>query len=944
MPLIRQALLERESELTDIAAVLGMAAVGRGQLVVIEGAAGLGKTRLIEAALQRAREMGFRALAGRGSELERDFAFGLVRQLFDPHRKAMVDAEREGLFEGAAALARPLFTSAVPADSPVAADPTYATLHGLYWLLSNLSASTPVAIAVDDAHWADSPSLRFLAFVLPRLEELPVALIVALRTGDPGAERAPLIALTAASEAVVVRPRPLSEDAVGEMVAASLGSAAAEFAAACYDATAGNPFYLQALLRELSAQGVEPRADQAPLVQRLGPRTVSRAVLIRLSRLARHAPALARAAAVLGDGAQLVEAAEFARLSAQRAGSLADLLAQGAILKRSRPLEFVHPIVREAVYADLGEHERAAEHARAARLLWETGASSERIAAQLLGADPAHDAWAVDRLREAARRAAEKGAPEVAVRYLRRALAEPPVPALRPQVLLELGTLGAAIGEPDAMHRLREVLALAGEPEVGALAAFELGRGLLYLNQCAEAVHVIERTLGTLDHSHRDLRARLEVLLLMHAYTTTDVRRLALDHVHRIIRNVESSDRPAPELLAAAAMERAQTTGPAHEVARLAMRALADRRLLEGLSGESPALFLATGALTVAARGDLAEQHLDQAVREARRRGSARGFALASCFRAWTRVRLGNLPGAEADLRAFLDLAAAFSLDIVYAFGLGTLIGVLVERGEQNAAAAALEGLEPARCDPISSLYQELRAGSARLHLAQGRPQAALDEALAIARWEQEGGRHDAWRHWRPLAALAHAALGQHDQAIAVASDAVRRAREFGAADYLGVTLRAAGVVAERERSIVLLSEAVSVLSRSPARLEHARALVNLGAALRRANHRSDAREPLCQGLELARSCGAQPLAMQAQQELEATGARPRKLMITGLESLTASERRIVHMAAQGQSNPQIAQALFVSLKTVETHLGNAYRKLDIRSRFELSRVLGDET
>ncbi len=164
----------------------------------------------------------------------------------------------------------------------------------------------------------------------------------------------------------------------------------------------------------------------------------------------------------------------------------------------------------------------------------------------------------------------------------------------------------------------------------------------------------------------------------------------------------------------------------------------------------------------------------------------------------------------------------------------------------------------------------------------------------------------------------------------------------FGAPRGLGVARRVRGLAVGGKKGIEVLSEAVAVLGNWVGRLEHARALTDLGAALRRANRRSDAQEPLREGLSLARRCGAFALAQRAHDELEATGARPRKILRTGVDALTPSERRIARMAADGMANKEIAQALFVTVRTVETHLSHTYVKLEIDSRGQLAGALGD--
>ena len=174
-------------------------------------------------------------------------------------------------------------------------------------------------------------------------------------------------------------------------------------------------------------------------------------------------------------------------------------------------------------------------------------------------------------------------------------------------------------------------------------------------------------------------------------------------------------------------------------------------------------------------------------------------------------------------------------------------------------------------------------------------------------------------------------------EAVRLADEELARARAWGAPRAIGIALRARGLVAGDLES---LREAVAVLEDSRARLELARALVDLGAALRRGNRRSEARDVLRRGLELAHRLGAAPLEATAQAELQATGARPRRLVLSGVDSLTPSERRVAELAAGGMTNRDIAQSLFVTPKTVEVHLSSVYRKLGIASRAQLEPAL----
>jgi DNA-binding CsgD family transcriptional regulator len=193
---------------------------------------------------------------------------------------------------------------------------------------------------------------------------------------------------------------------------------------------------------------------------------------------------------------------------------------------------------------------------------------------------------------------------------------------------------------------------------------------------------------------------------------------------------------------------------------------------------------------------------------------------------------------------------------------------------------------------------------------------------------------------WRSATALSLAELGRHDEARTLAADEVRRAKSFGSARAIGIALRAQALVGPAADRSAGLAAALAVLAPSPARLEHARALLDYGATLRAAGQRTAAREPLLEGLALAARCGATTLERRARAELAAIGVRPRTADRSGIDALTPSERRVAEIAAAGSTNREIAQTLFVTEKTVETHLGRAFRKLDVSSRRQLPDVL----
>src|SRR5262245_31178257 len=368
-------LLERAQELVRIESALAEARSGRGRLVVIEGPAGIGKTALLAAARAKAAESGFRVLRSQANELERDFAFGVVRQLFEPPLAEASAPERVDLLQGAAGVAAGLLRlpgrAAAPAPHGAVVDPSFAILHGLYWLCANLASTGPLCLAVDDAHWADAASLRYLAFLITRLEELEVAVVAAARPREAGIDAELLGMVTAEPSADVIRLPPLTRAAVAQLVESRFGGPGDPvFVDACLRATRGTPFLLRHLIDAVNERGIAPTADAAHHVEALGAQTIGRSILVRLGRLPEQAGRLARALALLERG-ELFQTARLAGLEEEEAAGAADLLTASGLLEAGRPLTFIHPIVRSAIYAELSEAERTQGHRRAARLLAE---------------------------------------------------------------------------------------------------------------------------------------------------------------------------------------------------------------------------------------------------------------------------------------------------------------------------------------------------------------------------------------------------------------------------------------------------------------------------------------------------------------------------------------------------------------------------------------------
>src|SRR5258708_24831389 len=345
-----QPLLERDDVLARIDERLHEASAGRGSLLVLEGTAGIGKTRLVLAAGRHGRDLGLTTLSARGSELEQDFAYGIVRQLFEVPLVAASPPERAELLAGAAGHAATLFGVAAARDDVAGAllDPSFAILHGLYWLCANLGRRSQLLLCIDDLHWADQASLRFLHYLGRRLDELPVAVVAAARPGRPADGSPVLAALTASPPAEVLELAPLTERAGAELMRLAFGTdVEPAFAGACHEGTGGVPFFVHQLVRPITAQGINPTAAASSRVGALAPRAVSHSVVLRLSRLSPPARQLARAAAVRGE-ADVRLAAALAGVDPSPAPTAADDRAAAGILPEGRPPRFGHPILPPA--------------------------------------------------------------------------------------------------------------------------------------------------------------------------------------------------------------------------------------------------------------------------------------------------------------------------------------------------------------------------------------------------------------------------------------------------------------------------------------------------------------------------------------------------------------------------------------------------------------------
>jgi DNA-binding CsgD family transcriptional regulator len=940
-------LLERESEVAELASDFAAAEAGAGRLVLVRGPPGIGKTALLSAARSDAQEAGMRVTRARGIELESEFAFGVVRQLLEPPLRACSARERKRLLNGPAGLAHDVLDP-VAGVSGLAGDRLPEVMHGLYWLTLNLADRRPLLAVIDDAQWADWSSLRFLSYLAGRLDGARVVVVAAVREVDDEALRA------AAQEPTsrTVHLRPLSAWATAELLQSEYGEAVApQFARACHVATGGNPFFLHELACALRADHVRPTSEYASRVAEHGPVGVARSVLTRIGRLSPDAAAVARALAVLGGEADLRHVAELSSLEESAAAAAVDVLAASEIVVGAGQVAFAHPIVRTAIYSDIPAAQRDRGHLRAARLLAAAGAEAERVAVHLLHTRPGGDAWRTSVLATAGSDALSRGDPGSAVAFFTRALSEAPAGNERGQLMAWLGRAEHLAHHPGASAHLIEAMHAAPTAPLRGELALEAARSLIMAEPDGSeaAVHLLDRAIAELGQPDSQLSMRLEAHLLAAAGLKLSTRPIHRERIDRLYSSPLGDDPAARLLLANLAfwtLIDGRTPGrfddlaahangsrsPADAARRVAERAIGDGRLVREEGADSELLYFAIAALCVADFLDPAEHWLNAVNEDARKAGSVGGYAVASSMQAEVAYRRGDLSVAEAHARAAHDISREDTVAV--------LVNILIERGQLDEAQRLLKPFRMAS-EADHLLLQPIRLASARLQAAQGHLRGAADELIACAEWlEAWPARNPGRIPWRSTTALVLTHLNEHERARELAAEEVALAQGLGQPRALGIALRARGLIEPGGDGTDLLKDAITALEGSPARLEHARALVDYGAAIRRSGHRVDARRPLLEGLDLAHRCGATALTQRARDELKATGARPRRYVLTGRDALTPTEARVAQMAAQGHSTPEIAQALFVTPKTIETHLAHTYQKLDIHTRADLVRAL----
>jgi DNA-binding CsgD family transcriptional regulator len=650
---------------------------------------------------------------------------------------------------------------------------------------------------------------------------------------------------------------------------------------------------------------------------------------------------LAQAASVVGELESPQAVAEVAGLEMPPTADAAAALIAADILETTSPMRFVHPLTRAAIRAALPADVQTAYALTGARQLAASG-RIEPAAACLAELAPRGDAWTTEILVEAGLLARARGAPDVAALLLDRALAESPAPARAAEIRGELGRIQLALGDPEAIATLQAAFAAADDLATRGRLAASLGRALMQqAMRVGEAVELLEATIAELDDEHADVRAELEAIVLYHSGWEGTARERRAEQ--RATPAVDAEPSRAGDVLDRTrlftlATESVGTCRPAAEGVALLERALAGGTLLRDapVAHAGSALLLA-----MAGRPDQARTHLEEGIAAAQAAGAAFAVRTGVALRGHVAFLEGDVRAAERDARAGVDLAAESDLPGRYLVWI--LIDCLLEQGRLAEAETALRHYDLTGPMPDRSPLNPVLHRRGCVRIAAGAVHTGLEDVLLCGqRQEAIGQRNAAMVPWRVTAAEAYLTLGDRDAARELAGANLELALAFGAPHVVGPALRVHALAGEPAGAVAALREAVGVLERSFARLELARARLDLGEALQREGDAAAARIELASAAALAQELGATVLAGRAAAAAAASGARPRRAARRGREALTPAELRVAQHAAHGASNQEIAGQLFVSVKTVETHLSRTYHKLGIRSRAQLPGALAD--
>jgi len=908
-------LLERSHALGQIARLAQRASDGNGQALFVLGEAGVGKTSLLTRAQETLSHLKLARAQAYSTEI--DLPFALVEALFgpSPHRIPQLDA--------------------APAGPPMATAPLDQRQQYHQHARSMLRSWTHdagVLVVIDDLHWADSASLATIGFLARRIAELPVLLLASLRPWPADAGQL-VQRLTIEGHAELVTLAALSEGASLALLDAHRpGALTPQTAHEAWIATGGNPYLL---VRLAEAMPLEP--DLVPMSTSIIAQGGTELITRRLDGLPSATVYCAEIASVLGAPIDVAAMEALAPLDADSFADALDTLTAACVLTHDPEggLRFTHDLLAEAILAGLPPGRRRLLHARAFRYF--VGRDNIAIAAQhAVHAPLAGDPAALDVLERAGASALAQGAIGSAAHLLGAAvsLASP-----EPSTALLVAHADALFlcGQADTALAHYTQASRRAAPNRSEILA-KLARALAFTGRLDDAI----ATLGSLTDADGEGWPGMEAWIAERAHLIWErdgpvaaAEALRLDLAAREHSAAHGPEAPLLEALAAYFAFQAGAPGALAELERVAM-APQDRSRARSVASFELA-HLISSAWAIDERYDQAEEAIEEALAHFQRTGAARAAVPLRILKMGLGLRQGNYPNVLLEAE---DLAEDLELDALQAPHVALLHAeALTWSGELDRAATLLAAAE-------SSAHRGSWFGALNFHVAKG------EHLLCI------GQHHAALEEFRQAHALAnHYGIG-HPQLPRWCGGAIEACLDAGATDELesvlawlerprqsasgtwpemvalgGAAARSALLGRDDEAS-ELYRRALSLPGKHP--LDQARIGLRYGRWLRRAHRVLEARPVLAESLRLSEAHGIIPVASAAASELAATGGRRRTRPPGKPEQLTPQELRAAELAARGATVKEVADAMYLSPRTVETHLGRAYRKLGVNSKREL--------
>ncbi|MCU1686834.1 MAG: LuxR family transcriptional regulator [Amycolatopsis sp.] len=903
-------LLEREPEIASVTASLRQARVGRGQLVVIGGGLGAGKSRLIHALREHALAEGVTALQASCALSERDFACGMVHQLLDSALLLALSEQR---------------------GSPFTETTENQVLENLHELVRELSGESPLLILVDDAHWADTASLDWLNRLTERLGELSIVVVVTVREGDPLADQSALREIAGRATRHLTLG-PLSPGATKIAVAEEFGEPGDDsFVRSCHETSAGRPLFLMSILTDLRQLGYHPIAEHAEAVRQLLPTALRQRIMACLRSQPEPVRRFAHALAVLDERDSRDLLCTLACLAPADCAEAADSLARLGLLNPLPPHHFFHPSVLDAVEQSMPTQQWAVLHFRLAELLHGCDSPAEDVAAHLVHADHDPAPWAVEVLRSAARTTSARGEFETATRYLRCALLScTPDDAGRAQLLVDLATAERRFDPLLSAQHLSEALPLFASTIDRCRAAVRIEPLTLgqHPGQALDLLEGLRTELGDpaeLSGESHEMSLRLEARVRYARHRDPADLADAVDRLAGLGEHPPLATAGERELVGSLIFAATMSGSGSARVTELGERIV--RREPATMEQVHTATPLVVRSLILADALDQAVTWLDLIAIQERRVSAPAARVFVTVQRALIAVRQGKTAEAAGLAGLALDLAN-HTLPSASEGCTHALVLAAMGTGDAATAARFLGRCNDYDAGGTSWLGKLVRGG---LAATTGNHPVALEYFHACGReLDAAGWRNPELVPWRSWAALLHHRLGQRAAAEELIEEEHARTVEWGTLQGQGRALRVWGSITEGNAGIELLRRSAAVLNGSVNRVEQAKTGLLLGKRLEQSDPAESQRQRE-QGLALADEHEAPWLVPTPGEAPQAPAPRP---------ALTCSEHRIAELAARGLTNQLIAEKVDVTPRTVEKHLTSVYRKLGVSGRGALPAAM----